>query len=58
MPPAIYQAPTFDQLKDAFGDKHELTEIKVDVRTSDVDEFIKNLKDAMKATKEHSIQFG
>lgn len=56
MPSATYQTPTYKDLKDIFGDN--LTEIRVDARQSDVDEFVERLEAAMQATKEHTIQFG
>ncbi len=53
---AAYQAPTFDELKSHFGE--DLTEIKVEERASDVDDFVQKLENALQATKDHSIQFG
>ena len=34
-----------------------VTEIEVESHVSDVDEFVRRLNEALKATKKHSIQF-
>jgi hypothetical protein len=52
-----YKAPTLEDLRELFGNRLQEEEA-VEVKSSDVDEFVSLLEKASRATKEHSIQFG